>query len=148
MPGIVVGVDQSAHARDALNWAMREAAARQTALTVITVIPAMASPFTGHPLSVPDADNAVQQARRAAEEAVAKSASEIGEIQPVSVEVRAFTGYPAQALIDASREADLVVVGARGQGGFAALLLGSVSNQVAHHAACPVVIVPTGRRTP
>lgn len=145
MPGIVVGVDQSAQAHAALEWAMREAAARQTALAVITVVPAMASPFTGNPLSVPDADNAVRQARHDAEDAVAKSASQLGESQPSAVTVLAFTGFPAQVLIDASRDADLVVVGARGQGGFAALLLGSVSNQVAHHAACPVVIVPSGR---
>jgi nucleotide-binding universal stress UspA family protein len=144
MSGIVAGIDQSAHSQAALDWAMREAAARQTALAVITVIPAMASPFTGNPLSVPDAGNAVQQAQQAAEDAVAKSAS-LNESQPPSVTVRALTGFPAQVLIDASRDADLVVVGARGQGGFAALLLGSVSNQVAHHAACPVVIVPSGR---
>lgn len=145
MSGIVVGIDQSSQAHAALDWAMREAAARHTAVAVITVVPAMASPYTRHPLSVPDADNAVQQARQAAEDAVAKAASQLGEAQPPSVAVRAFTGYPAQALIDASRDAELVVVGARGQGGFAALLLGSVSNQVAHHAACPVVIVPSGR---
>lgn len=148
MPGIVVGIDQSGHAHAALDWAMREAADRQSALAVITVIPAMASPFTKHPLSVPDADNAVRQAREAAEEAVAKSASQLGESQPSAVTVLAFTGFPAQALIDASRDADLVVVGARGQGGFAALLLGSVSIQVAHHAFCPIVIVPSGRQVP
>lgn len=146
MPGIVVGVDQSAHAHEALDWAMREAAARQVALAVITVVPAQVSPFTGHPLSVPDADNAVQHARQAAEEAVAKSVSQLDGDKPPAVTVQAFAGFPAQALIDASHGADLLVVGARGQGGFAALLLGSVSTQVGLHADCPVVIVPSGRR--
>jgi nucleotide-binding universal stress UspA family protein len=145
MPGIVVGVDDSAHAHQALDWAMREAAARQTALTVLTVVPTMASPWTGNPLSVPNADEALRHAKKTAEEAAAKSASEISGPGPVSVTVNVFAGYPAQALIDASKDAELVVVGSRGAGGFATLLLGSVSNQVAHHSACPIVIVPAGR---
>ena len=124
---------------------MREAGMRQVALAVLTVIPAVASPWTGRPLSVPDADAAISHARQVVEEAVAKTASNITGPQPPSVSVDVFVGFPAQALADASRGAELVVVGSRGSGGFATLLLGSVSSQVAHHAACPVVIVPTGR---
>ena len=145
MPGIVVGVDLSVRAHKALDWALREAATRHTALTVLTVIPAVASPWTGNPMAVPDADEAIRHARQAAEEAVAKSASNIAGPQPGPVSVTVLIGYPAQALIDASKDAELVVVGSRGGGGFAALLLGSVSSQVAHHATCPVVIVPSGR---
>jgi nucleotide-binding universal stress UspA family protein len=143
MPGIVVGIDQSSNAHAALDWAMREAATHGVPLTVLTVIPAMASPWTKRPLTVPDADEAVPNARQAAEEAVAASAARLGQAQPSSVTVQAHTGYPAQALIDASRDADLVVVGSRGSGGFIELLLGSVSSQVAHHALSPVVIVPS-----
>lgn len=145
MPGIVVGVDDSVHAQKALDWAMREAGLRQAGLTVLTVIPAMASPWTGNPLSVPSADEAISHARQAVDEAVAKSASGITGPQPPSVSVKVFTGFPAQALVDASHDADLVVVGSRGSGGFATLLVGSVSNQVAHHAICPVAIVPSER---
>ena len=50
-------------------------------------------------------------------------------------------GAPSAVLVDESRDADLLVVGSRGLGGFSGLLLGSVSQQCAHHAACPVVIV-------
>jgi nucleotide-binding universal stress UspA family protein len=145
MPGIVVGVDESAHARRALDWAMREAGLRQVALTVITVIPAMASPFTAHPLAVPDADEVVAHARTAVEEAVAKSAGDLAGPNPASVSVNVFVGFPVQSLIEASHDAELVVVGSRGTGGFATLMLGSVTTQVAHHAACPVVIMHTGR---
>ncbi len=145
MLGIVVGVDNSAPAHQALDWAIREAGMRQAALTVLTVIPAVASPYTGNPLSVPNAEEEVNKARQATEEAVAKSASGLAGPQPTSVTVKIFTGFPARELVDASRDADLVVVGSRGVGGFATLLLGSVSSQVAHHAECPVVIVPAGR---
>jgi nucleotide-binding universal stress UspA family protein len=72
-----------------------------------------------------------------------KVTSQLGRSQPPSVTVQAIPGYPAKALIDASRDADLVVVGSRGAGGFARLLVGSVSSQVVQHAHCPVVVVPS-----
>ena len=145
MPGIVVGIDGSVHARAALDWAMREAAFRQTPLHVLTVSPAMHSPWSGRALTMPAESTAVQEARQSAERAVAENNDELGDARPESVTVTSFSGFPAQALIDASRGADLVVIGSRGAGGLESLLLGSVSNQVVHHAACPVVVVPTGR---
>lgn len=83
---------------------------------------------------------------KAAEELTHKAASQIGEsARPESVTVRVISGYPARELIDESRDADLVVVGSRGAGGFAKLMMGSVSSQVVGHAHCPVVVVPTDR---
>lgn len=81
-------------------------------------------------------------ARQAAEEAVAKVASELGGSRPPSVTVLAVSGFAAQELIDASRDGDLLVVGSRGGGGFARLVLGSITNKVMHHSACPAVVVP------
>jgi nucleotide-binding universal stress UspA family protein len=145
MPGIVVGVDGSAHALRALEWAMREAAIHRADLTVLTVNPAMASPWTGRRLTMPGEAEAKEQSRQAIDRAVAQAAQAIGDQQPVSVTVNVFSGFPARALIDASRDADIIVIGSRGAGGFESLLLGSISSQVTHHAECPVVIVPSDR---
>lgn len=145
MAGIIVGVDGSHDAHRALEWAMQEAAARHAPLTVITVHQAAASGWIVAPSFLPVDEPTMEHARQAAEEAVAKAAAQLGESQPVPVTVRAVTGFPAQELIEASRDADLLVVGSRGGGGFARLMLGSVSDQVARHAHCPVVVVPGPR---
>jgi len=71
---------------------------------------------------------------------VEQARNEIGETT-AQVTVNVVTGDPAEELIAASRDADLVVVGSRGIGGFASLLMGSVSSKVTHHAACPVVVI-------
>jgi nucleotide-binding universal stress UspA family protein len=145
MAGITVGVDGSPGAHRALEWAMKEAATRHSPLTVVTVHPVMASAWTGGPIILGMDAPEVQKARQAAEEAVAEIATQLGESQPVSVTVRAVNGFPVQELIEASRDADLLVVGSRGLGGFARLMLGSVSDQLAHHAHCVVVVVPGQR---
>jgi nucleotide-binding universal stress UspA family protein len=145
MAGIIVGVDGSHDAHRALEWAMREATARRAPLTVITVHQVAASGWTGTPIILPVDEPAAEQARQAAEEAVAKAAAQLSKSQPVPVTVRAVSGLPAQELIEASRDADLLVVGSRGGGGFARLVLGSVSDQVARYAYCPVVVVPGPR---
>lgn len=146
MPGIIVGIDGSHHSTRALEWAFKEAAVQHVPLTVLTVHSIPASPWTGSPvLDERDADEQ-ENMLKAAEELTHKAASQIGEsARPESVAVRAISGYPARELIDESRDADLVVVGSRGAGGFAKLMVGSVSSQVVGHAHCPVVVVPTDR---
>jgi nucleotide-binding universal stress UspA family protein len=141
MPGIVVGIDGSEHSGRVLEWAMREAARRQAPLTVLAVHQVATSPWTGNPMLSPVDQPAEEEVRRAAEEAVAKAASQVGGARPASVTVRAVTGLAARELIAASADADLVVVGSRGGGGFADLMLGSVSAQVVSHAACPVAVI-------
>jgi nucleotide-binding universal stress UspA family protein len=142
MPGITVGIDGSAHSTRALEWAIKEAAVRHAPVTVLTVHLVPVSGWTGNPVTLPQDATDVEEARQAAEEMVLKATSQLGAAQPSSVTVRAISGFPAQELIEASRTADLVVLGSRGAGGFARLLVGSVSNQVVHHAHCPVVVVP------
>jgi len=120
---------------------MKEAAVRHETLTVIAVHEVAASGWTGNPIILAGDEPLVDKIRKAAEETVAKIAAELGEAQPPSVTVRAMNGFAAEELIRASRDADLMVLGSRGAGGFARLLMGSVSNQVTHHAHCPVVVV-------
>ena len=143
MPGITVGIDGSAHSARALEWALTEAAVRRVPVTVLTVHSVPMSGWTGNPIALPRDAEDQQEAYRAAEELTRKVTSQLGEARPASVTVRAVTGYPAEELINASAEADLIVVGSRGAGGFARLLVGSVSSQVVHHAHCPVVVVPS-----
>lgn len=145
MSGIVVGIDGSHNASHALEWAMEEAAVRSADLTVLTVHSVPASYWSGAPATLPGDEDKVAEIRKAAEEAVAKAAAALGNKQPKSVTVAAVSGFPASTLIELSENADLIVVGSRGGGGFGSLFLGSVSSQVVHHAKCPVAIVPAGR---
>jgi nucleotide-binding universal stress UspA family protein len=141
MAGILVGVDGSDHAHRALNWAMKEAGMRHVPLTVLTVHEVAASGWTGNPIILAGDEPLVEKIRKTAEDTVAKAAAELGEPQPPSVTVRVISGFPSEELIKASRDADLTVLGSRGAGGFARLSMGSVSNQVVHHAHSPVVVV-------
>jgi nucleotide-binding universal stress UspA family protein len=141
MPGIVVGVDGSEHSNRVLEWAAREAALRQAPLTVLTVHQVVGSAWTGNPVVTAGDRPEEVKARQAAEEAVNEVIGKLGDAKPPSVTVRAVSGFPARELVDASQDADLVVVGSRGGGGFRGLLTGSVSTQVVNHADCPVVVI-------
>jgi nucleotide-binding universal stress UspA family protein len=140
MPGIVVGVDGSEHSERVLEWALKEAALRQAPVTVITVHQVASSPWTGSSIVYPEDKPEQAKARKAAEEEVSKVSGRL-DTKPPSVAISAVNGQPAKALIDASADADLVVVGSRGGGGFSGLRMGSISSQVVNHAACPVVVV-------
>ena len=140
MPGIVVGVDGSGGSQQALEWAVKHAALEHVPLTVLAVHEVAASAWTGNPIIYPEDRPEEQHARQAAQEEVTKMISDLGA-QPESVTVTAVSGNPGAALIDASADADLVVVGSRGAGGFSSLVMGSVSSKVVNHAKCPVVVV-------
>ena len=142
---IVVGVDGSPASEAALHWAALEAARRGCDLTVVhvfdwRVIGARA------PIGGPFAEDA----RSRAEQLVASAIADATSLAPgVTVHGEALRGSTGATLMAASASADLVVLGSRGRGGFASLLLGSVGQQVATHATGPVVIVrgrpePTG----
>jgi len=146
MPGILVGVDGSDHSRRALAWAMREAAAHHLPLTVMTVHADPVRPATHvywNLPALPEGGFDPELMRAAVGEFVDKVAKEAGE-PAGDVSVMVARGDPAEELVKASRDADMLVVGSRGSGVFTKLLLGSVSSKVAHHAACPIVIIRGG----
>jgi nucleotide-binding universal stress UspA family protein len=135
---IVVGVDGSAGSARALRWAVAEAKRRGARLEVVHAWHYFGLPTP--PFVVPrDADPVEARARKILDHAVDAVDGE-GLVAPI--ERILLWEQPASALLEASKGADLLVVGSRGHGGFVGLLLGSVSQEVAHHAKCPVVIVP------
>lgn len=143
MPQIIVGTDGSPHSRRALEWAVQEAGVRNAPLTVLTVHQAIVGYWGA--VTYPGDQEMTEQARKVATEEVEELLGKLGDApRPPAIDVRAVNGLPAEELLNAAAEqdADLIVVGARGAGGFARLLMGSVSTQVTHHAHCPVVIVP------
>ena len=144
MSGILVGVDGSDHSRRALSWAMREAAHHHVPLKVMTVRPAPVRPATQIYWNVPDLPDRSfdpENTRMALQKMADEVAENLGEAPP-EVIVTVTTGDPAEELVRASQDADMLVVGSRGSGAFAKLLLGSVSSKVTHHAASPVVVIP------
>ena len=139
---IVVGVDHSDGAKAALRFAMEEARLRESRVRAVHAwqFRYLGAGYLAIPESVLDGD--LRELRAAAEAALEATLDEVvSDADGVEIERRVVEGAPAPVLVDESRAADLLVVGSRGHGGFAGLLLGSVSQQCAHHAECPVVIV-------
>ena len=141
MEKVVVGVDGSDASKDALRWAVEDARARGAEVIALHAyeVPVPApdaapAPPVDLPALVAEAhDNAQQLAAEIVDEVAGNAVSV--DIAPIAVE-----DAPAKALLDASRDADLLVVGSHGHG-LSGLFLGSVSLECAQHAACPVVIV-------
>jgi nucleotide-binding universal stress UspA family protein len=145
MPGILVGLDGSNYSERALEWAAKEAALRNAPLRVLAVHTVPVG-WSGRGVPDPVDNELVVSTKAAAQELTDKVLAGIGSARPTGVTVDAVNGIPADVLLHASEDADMIVLGARGGGGFARLRLGSVSDQVAHHAHCPVVIIPQADR--
>lgn len=138
---VVVGVDGSDHAKAALAWAYREAAERGAALEVVH---AWTYPYLGSRTGIAEPREEMRlDAMHELEAAVADVAHLRDTCGPVSVHPRLVEASPGTALVDASVDADVVVVGSRGRGGIRAALLGSVSRQVIQHASCTVTVIRT-----
>ena len=138
---IVVGVDGSEPSRRAFRWALAEARLRGA---TVEALHAWRVPYIGgDPYTAAGFDpGLVEESGRDTLRHAIDAEDTSGLAGPVEQVLT--SGGAAAALLDAAKEADLVVVGSRGRGGFASLLLGSVSHHVAHHAPCPVVVLPAG----
>lgn len=139
---IVVGVEGSGGAKAALRWAIKEARFRNAVVEVVTAFAntyVPASPdFNYVPLDPIDLEAEVQRMQ----DAVIDEVLETFDGEPgVEIKRILLRGRAADTLIHAAEGADMLVVGSRGRGGFRGLLLGSVSQQIAQHGSCPVVIV-------
>ena len=140
-PRIVVGVDGSPSARTALRWAVRQAELTGASIDAVLAwhYPAAATGgFGSAPMGLYD-DTGF---RESGQKTLAYEISEVADPgSAVRVRAQVTEGNAAQVLLDAAKDADLLVVGSRGHGGFASALLGSVSQHCVHHAHCPVVVV-------
>lgn len=139
VPRIVVGVDGSMASAQALRWAMRQAEVTG-AVAEATVAWDIPTSYGFGPTVCDGEDLA-----GAAEQSLAAAVDDAHSESPnVAVQQRVLRGGPGAMLVDAAKDADLLVVGSRGHGGFVGALLGSVSEHCVHHASCPVVVVRSG----
>lgn len=135
---IVVGFDGSSSALAALAWATRQAKLTGGELEVVT---AWEWPKSyGFATPIPDNYQPEEEARKILEPAVEKARA---EHPGVSIHASVREGYPIQVLMEASRDAELLVVGSRGHGELAGMLIGSVSAYCVAHSPCPVVVLRT-----
>jgi nucleotide-binding universal stress UspA family protein len=139
---IVVGVDGSPPAQAALAWALGQAELTDGSVDAVIVweYPPAIGGF-GVGASMYEGANFRELAEKTVTEAVGSATAPAGS---VSVRTQVIEGNPAQVLLAAADDADLLVVGSRGHGGFVGALLGSVSQHCVHHAHCPVVVVREG----
>jgi nucleotide-binding universal stress UspA family protein len=139
MGEVIVGVDGSGNSLDALRWAAEEARLRGSSLRIVGTFttPIMS---TGYEIAVPDPAD-LEAASRTMIEAAVDQVRSAGDLDGVDSRVEVVEGHAGERLIALSRDADLLVVGSRGHGGFMGLLLGSVTTYVVNHAECPVVVV-------
>jgi len=132
---IVVGVDGSVTSKSALRWAARQA--RLTGAVVEAVTAWQVPAISGYPVPNPDV-NWEELATQIVTDAIAEIAA---TAEPPEIRYKVAEGNAAQVLLDGSAGADLLVIGSRGHGGFAAALLGSTGQHCVHHATCPVVVI-------
>jgi len=141
METIVVGVDGSEGGTAALQFAVEEAALRKAKLRIVSAWEVPAAVY-GSGFAPPIDAGTLEALGGRMQELADEAAETVKKLQPtVEVEAVAVAGQPADVLLEQAAGAGLIVVGRRGLGGFKTLLLGSVSQQVVHHASCPVVVV-------
>ncbi|HKE74277.1 MAG TPA: universal stress protein [Acidimicrobiales bacterium] len=136
---VVVGVDGSGPSASALRWALAYAAARAG---TVEAVHAWELPLIYGPAVAYDIEAVERAAHRLVDAAVADATAGRPDLAGVAVTPTVLAGGPASSLLESAKDADAIVVGRRGLGGFGRLLLGSVSEHVVRHAETTVVVVP------
>lgn len=139
-PGLIVGVDGSAASRAAVEWAAHDASLRNVSLTLVHVAGSLSGTWPQTPPPIGFGEWQQQQGRRIIEEATGVVNEVTRVTGGITVKSEMYYSAVVPTLVDMSKEAEMVVVGCRGQGAFAALL-GSVSSGLIHHAHCPVAVI-------
>jgi len=141
---IVVGVDGSDGAHRAVEWAVLEAKRRDAIVEIVHVWDYPMASFAASTIAYAAVAEAAEQAAQAMLAAANDFANGIGDVQVVAWLAQ---GDAGRVLVDASREADLLVVGSHGRSAISSFVLGSVSRHCVHEAECPVVVIPVRCRT-
>jgi nucleotide-binding universal stress UspA family protein len=137
MGRIVVGVDSSQTSLKALRWALEEARLRGAELELVHAFPRPELVGMTMVVTLPSDE----ELREASEQVLAEALAAVGGADGLAVTQRVGAGGPASVLVEAAKDAELLVIGSRGLGGFRGMLLGSVTQQVIAHAPCPVVVI-------
>ncbi|MEU7873090.1 universal stress protein [Dactylosporangium sp. NPDC049140] len=139
---IVIGVDGSIHSKTALRWAITQA---RLVGAPVEVVSAWQEPvLIGHSYGGPPLPYEGESIATITEKVLAETVADVTgqQDQPVEIRTRVAQGHPAQVLLEAAAGAQMLVLGSRGHGTLAGILLGSVSQHCVQHAPCPVVVVP------
>jgi nucleotide-binding universal stress UspA family protein len=138
---VVVGVDGSDSSIAALRWAVKQAALTGAEVAAVTAWHIPVNYGSGYTITVP-----IPDLEKAAAKIAADALAQVADIAPdVKIRTLIVQENAARALLNAAKDADLLVVGSRGHGGFTEALLGSVGQHCVHHAACPVVVMRSPR---
>jgi len=144
---IVVGIDGSPASRDALVYALQDAGRRHARLRVVAAAPELQFWGTAYGLGMygmgvpPTTAEIVADVRAAAQRMIDEVSAAHPGTAAVSIDLVTAAGAPAEVLLSAAQDADLLVLGHRGRGGISSALLGSVGLQCVLHATCPVTVV-------
>ncbi len=137
MGRIVVGVDSSLTSLKALRWALAEAKLRGSSVELVHAFPRPELVGMTMVVTLPSDD----ELREASEQVIGDALEAVGGADGVEVARHVGAGGPASVLVETAKDADLLVIGSRGLGGFRGMLLGSVTQQVIAHAPCPIVVI-------
>jgi nucleotide-binding universal stress UspA family protein len=141
--GIIIAVDGSAESDAALSWAAREASIRHEHVTLMHVVQPVALGWPVSPEQTAVTEWQQDNARHVIDRARGGLSAALGQPHPVDFRAEVLYAHPVDALVDASKDARMIVVGSHGRGALGRLLLGSVSKGVVEHAHCPVAVVHT-----